>query len=188
MGLAGRATVDLSLALHRQVHIVEGDESGAFDMAIRSGLARFSELWPGQCGWRRWVQCYYGRRQVQLWTTKGLAPAIVPQLGCWQGCKLAATRYLDLGKLRTRGLRTRAQGWTEAGIHLAEVVFSDNRRWFGRTNREVASVVTVAQLLAQDACAPSHPGKTQVYSGSATLQLLLSTPIPSGEGRASRVR
>ena len=150
MGLAG------SLAKYAQVHIVEGDESGAFDMPIRCDVARATKTWPGQCDWGTWAAGYYGRQQVQIWTTKGLAQPVVPQLGFSQGCRLAATGYVDLGKYRTRGLRTLSNRWWEGATFFSEVVFSDDRRWFGRSNDEASRVSTVAHLLSQEACAPSN--------------------------------
>ena len=59
---------------------------------------------------------------------QGLAPPVVPQL---QGCRLAATAYPEYGKYRTRGLQYLGDCWWVQGVSLSEVVFSDDRRWFG---------------------------------------------------------
>ena len=47
---------------------------------------------------------------------------------------------------------------------MHEYVYSDDRRWFGRTTKEVAAVAIVAHVLAQDACAPSNHAKMHYTS------------------------
>ena len=159
LALAARAIVSVALSKGREVHIVEGDESGAFDMPIREDVARCGAHWPTQCAYGVWAPDFYGRQKVRLWTVQGLAPPVVPQLGFSQGCRLAATAYLEYGKYRTRGLQYLGDCWWVRGVSLSEVVFSDDRRWFGRTAEEATRLATVAHVLSQDACAPSNQAK-----------------------------
>ena len=160
MALSARATVGLSLIETGECHIVDGDESGAFDMPVREDVAVFSKVWPGQCSYGEWAKNFYGRQQVRLWTVCGLAPPVTPELGFAQGCTLAATAFTDLGILRSRCLQTLGEGWwLRSGVPLFEFTFSDDRRWFGRTAAEASRVATIAHVLSGDACAPSNKAK-----------------------------
>ena len=110
MALSTRATVALSLHETGERHIIDGDESRAFDMHVRGDDALFSMLWPGQWSYGDWARGFYGRQQVRLWTMCGLAPPTTLELGFAQGCTLAATTYTDLGILRSRCLQTVCEG------------------------------------------------------------------------------
>ena len=190
MALSARATVALSLHETGECHIIDGDESGAFDMPVREDVALFPRLWPGQCGYGDWARGFYGRQQVRLWTVCGLAPPTTPELGFAQGCTLAATAYTDLGILRSRCPQTVCEGWwIRPGISLFQFTFSDDRRWFGRTAEEAARVATVAHILSGDACAPSNQAKMAytvlkvhagggVQRGSGVLDVH-GTPVPA---------
>ena len=159
--LAARAIVSVALSKGREVHIVEGDESGAFDMPSKGAqdVAPCGAHWPTQCAYGVWAADFYGRHKVRLWTVHVLAPPVVPQLGFSQGWRFAATAYLDYGKYQTRGVQYLRDCWWVRGVGLSEVVFSDDRMWFGRTAEEATCLPTVAHVLSQDACAPSNHAK-----------------------------
>ena len=50
LSLSSHATVSLALYSCGEAHIVEGDESSAFDTPVRSDVASLSSAWPSQCG------------------------------------------------------------------------------------------------------------------------------------------
>ena len=52
-----------------------------------------------------------------------------------------------------------ANCWWHAGVSLSEVVFSDDRRWFGRMAAEISRLAVFAHGLSQDSCAPSNRSK-----------------------------
>ena len=108
---SARATVSMSLSRLGQCHIVEGDESGAFDRPIRADLTDSTRNWAGRCDYGSWAENFYGRAQVRVWSVKGVAPAATHELGFSQGYSCVATTYTDLGVYRTRGLLTSRQGW-----------------------------------------------------------------------------
>ena len=62
MALTARAVVSTALYQGREVHIVEGDESGAFDMPVREDVARCGAQWPTQCAYGTWATSFYARQ------------------------------------------------------------------------------------------------------------------------------
>ena len=162
MALSAMATVLVCLNLHAEVHIADGDESVAFDKPLCADVRLPTPATPGRCDYGGWAHNFYGRMQVRLWSVRGLAPLVTPAIGFSRGCSCATTAYNDLGTFRTRGLQTSRVGWwLAAQVPLMKFVYSDNRRWFGHTAREVAAVASVAHVLSQYACAPSNHSKME---------------------------
>eukprot|EP00667_Euglena_gracilis_P023959 EG_transcript_27299 len=65
---------------------------------------------------------------------------------------------LLLGSMHIPALRSLGEGWCpEPCLPLFEFVFSDDRRWLGRTAEEINRVATAALSLAQDACVCGDP-------------------------------
>ena len=105
-----------------------------------------------------------------LWTSTGspvdgarLSPPVVPDLGFSQGCRLAATAYVEVGKLRTRALMSVGDCWLSSGVSLSEVVFSDDRRWFGRFVAEVSRMARSGSCVITGLVCAQQPGKNELH-------------------------
>ena len=69
-----RASVVLALQQAAEAHIVDADESGAFDTPIREDVARLSQLWSTQCAFGEWACRFYPHQNVRLFTIAGWPP------------------------------------------------------------------------------------------------------------------
>lgn len=191
LALSLRAALSMSLSTYGEAHLIDGDESGAFDRPVREDIAVLSKTMDSQCDFGSWAASFYSRQKVRLWTSNGLAPPVSSEEGFSQGCSLSATAYLVVGSLRTRALRGLTEGWCpEPRLPLCEFIFSDDRRWLGRTAEEAARIATAALSLAQDACAPNNAAKLvythlvlddrgAVVAKHSSVLLVLGSPVHS---------
>ena len=165
MAFAVRASVVLSLGQYGEAHIVDADESGAFDTPIREDVLRLSQVWSTQCSFGRWAQGFYPRQQVHLLTTHGLAPPVSTREGFSQGCVFAATGYNLLGTRRTRASQGGGDEWVVQASGLralpSESVFSDDRRYVERSAADISRKVTAAHHAAQHNCAVNNLAKQE---------------------------
>ena len=160
LALSLRAAVTMTLLSDGQVHLVDGDESGAFDMPIREDVSHLTKIWSMSNDFGSFAGNLYNQQRFHLWSSLGLCPAVQMQEGFPQGCSLAATAFGVLGCLRTSALRNEhPHGHAIASLPVFEFVYSDDRRWLGRTAREVEQTVSKALCLAQDACASNNVAK-----------------------------
>ena len=97
LALSAHATVSMSLSRFGQCHIVEGDESGAFDRPIRADLRGLTRNWAGRCDYGSWAEDFYGRAQVRVWSLRGVAPAATPELGFHRAVHVQPQHILILG-------------------------------------------------------------------------------------------
>ena len=86
LALSARATVSMSLSRLGQSHIVEGDESGAFDRPIRADLTELTKNWAGRCQYGTWAENLYGIAHVRVWSVRAVALAATLEPDFSQGC------------------------------------------------------------------------------------------------------
>ena len=157
MAFAVRSAVLLALSSSGQAHIVEGDESGAFDTVIRSDMDGLSKVWTGQCDFGTWASQIYKRQVVRLLTSSGLAPPVHLEVGMSQGCCFAPTRYNLIGAPPTGVTSLCVDSGLTVSMH--EFVFSDDRRWISCSKEAIEENVGVANAIANEACVVANLSK-----------------------------
>jgi ribonuclease HI len=155
-----RAAVTISLCKFKEVHIIDGDESGAFDTPIRNDMAMLDRLWDTQCEFGNWAKSFYSRQTVRLLTCFGMTNPVRTEDGMSQGCRFAPTGYNLLGLPRTLLTSKWAGSWkTSRGCSISEFVYSDDRRWLGRSKAEIEHVIEVAHCASQEMCVVNNLSK-----------------------------
>mmetsp|Transcript_2772 Transcript_2772/g.4981 ORF Transcript_2772/g.4981 Transcript_2772/m.4981 type:complete len:1459 (+) Transcript_2772:1728-6104(+) len=193
MAFTSRAISSKHLLATGESHIVDGDESGAFDTPIRKDIATLSQLMDTQCSFGAWAEEFYGRQQIRLYTAHGIAQPVTTREGFSQGCSFAATGYGVIGTVRNRAtlsyvMRQQMSILTDLAppyvIPDHELVYSDDRRWFADSAPGITSLTRITHQVAGQACAINNLAKMAYTSlrllGDGTIQRMGNTIVVAG--------
>ena len=188
MAFTARAISSMHLVSTGESHIVDGDESGAFDTPTRSDVEVLSAIMPTQCSFGAWAREFYGRQQVRLYTVHGISGPVTTQEGFSQGCSFAATGYGVVGSVRNQAVLSYLMRGADPVISAHELVYSDDQRWMADSEVGIVQVTSLTHQVAGSDCAINNLTKMAYTSlrllGDGNIQRMGNTITVAG--RATR--
>ena len=185
--LAGRSSIYASLAIHGSCAICDWDESAAYWRVVREFTGGLLRLLPSVWAW---AHRYYSKLVIRVITREGFAPPFSTGEGGNLGDSFAALHYQAPSHVLTLSQEI---NWSLSlplrlpGHHVSllatVLVYSDDRRFFAPTLRQVVSQDDACRDASRRACRVIYPDKLE-YLLARLLRhrvVLQRSPVPDTE-------
>ena len=168
MALACRGAAEGTLRRTGSVAIGDHDESDAFLRVQREDSAALMGLLPGVWNWGAWAADFYSRLRIRPSTLEGFAPPYVSGEGHNQGDGFAGEGFQALQAAIDSTLRVSwdvrlGEGHGGAPLPAVKFTFSDDRRFFGTSLREVARRAEECAVSSRAVGRVVHPSKVEFF-------------------------